>query len=258
MKVVNSMEESVSMCRTIIFIQSMTVTLEPMILVSTFSLFSEERWKALESTKPLFSFFRFYSQTALARLPGPVPPSAFVRPALLPSDCGDNLANEIALVAGRGVISTDGSRDKRLRYATLKTLPRHVCYKTTNPISHPKSLICAVSIDDGKFAYNGDSGGPLIRQRDNALIGIASFVRKVDKAHIDGTDAKFVKSQAFQNVHFYFPWISRITGIKVPACPHPKPVTSKWGDVRLDRKRLEGFASLTTFDDFDSSDEESG
>lgn len=203
-----------------------------------------------------FFLFRFHAITALALLPGATQPSPFVRPAKLPSDCGDSLANEIALVAGRGVISTDGSRDRRLRYATLKTLPRHVCYKTTHPSIHPKSLICAVSIDDGQFAYSGDSGGPLMRQRDNTLIGIASFVRQADSKHIDGINTKLVRSQAFQNVHFYFPWISRITGIRVPVCSRPKPVSSEWGGVKLSRRRHEGFASLSSVDGFGSSDED--
>lgn len=203
-----------------------------------------------------FSSLQFHAKTALALLPGPIQPSPFVRPVKLPSDCGESLANEIALVAGRGVTSIDGSRDRRLRYATLKTLPRHVCYKTTHPSIHPKSLICAVSIDDGQFAYSGDSGGPLMRQRDNTLIGIASFVRQAESKPIDGINTKSVRSQAFQNVHFYFPWISRITGIRVPVCSRPRPVSSEWGGVKLSRRRLEGFASLSLLDGFEGSDED--
>lgn len=47
-------------------------------------------------------------------------------------------------------------------------------------------------------------GGPLVRIKDNTLIGLTSFIL----SHIS----------IFTNIHYYFEWISEVTGIDLPKC----------------------------------------
>lgn len=171
----------------------------------------------------------FFLPKALISLRGPIPPSRFIAPAQLPNDCGNVLDNQAAIAAGRGIISTNGTLDRRLRYATLQTMPRHICHKVTNQNIQPASLICAIS-KSGQYVYDGDSGGPLIRQSDSTLIGVASFVRKLANADIEGN---FVVKQFFQNIHFHFNWISNITGLELPTCSRPPPAYSSWDGIRI-------------------------
>lgn len=174
---------------------------------------------------------------ALISLRGPIPPNPFMAPAQLPNDCGNVLDNQAAVAAGRGIISTNGTLDRRLRYAALQTAPRHICHKVANPNLQPTSLICAIS-KSGQYVYNGDSGGPLIRQRDSTLIGVASFVRKMVNTEIEGN---FVVNQFFQNIHFHFNWISNITGLELPACSRPFPVFSSWEGIRIRKINPDAF-----------------
>lgn len=175
------------------------------------------------------TFFWSFFYKALISLRGPIPSSAFIAPAQLPNDCGNVLDNQAAIAAGRGIISTNGTLDRRLRYATLQTMPRHICHKVTNRNIQPTSLICAIS-KSGQYVYDGDSGGPLIRQSDSTLIGVASFVKKMDNTNIGGN---LVVNQFFQNIHFHFTWISNITGLPLPACSRPIPAFSSWEGLRI-------------------------
>lgn len=152
-----------------------------------------------------------------------------IAPVRLPTNCGQNLDYQNVVAAGRGLISTDGSRDSLLRYATFRTMPRHLCYDAASRAIHPKSLICALSEKD-QYVYSGDSGGPLVLQKDYTLVGVASFVQKFDRIHMA---QQSIHNQAFQNIHFYFEWISRITGIQLPVCSPSIATFSSWEGVKV-------------------------
>lgn len=49
------------------------------------------------------------------------------------------------------------------------------------------------------------SGGPLVLQKDNSLLGI---IRSGNQFNL----------QIFTKVHFYFDWISHVTGLNLPQC----------------------------------------
>lgn len=59
------------------------------------------------------------------------------------------------------------------------------------------------------------SGGPLLRSSDKAIIGITSYAEMAAKE----LNRKYpVIVQVFTNVHYYFDWISEITGLDMPKC----------------------------------------
>lgn len=178
-----------------------------------------------------FHQFPFISlnKTALAELPAPIVQNSMIAPVRLPTACGEHLDNQNVVAAGRGLISAAGERDQHLRYATLRTMPRHLCYNAASRAIHPKSLICALS-QTGQYVYSGDSGGPLVLQKDYTLIGVASFVQKFDHTRMERPS---IHNQAFQNIYHYFDWIARVTGIPLPVCSPSISAFSTWEGVKV-------------------------
>lgn len=59
------------------------------------------------------------------------------------------------------------------------------------------------------------SGGPVIYQKDHALIGIISYLNYgVD----EDSKATIIFAQVCSKISYYFDWISQITGIELPKC----------------------------------------
>lgn len=83
-------------------------------------------------------------------------------------------------------------------------------WTNNNDATLPSSAICVRPTKTGSIAP-GDSGGPLIRQSDEAFIGLASF--SFLRRSSDG-----VFAQGFTNVQIFYAWISYWTGMDLPKC----------------------------------------
>lgn len=151
---------------------------------------------------------------ALIRLSEPIQFNKYVKPVKLSSKC-ESTENLDVLVVGNGI--QDEAEDYKmpavLQYTKLKTMTDRKCIQYY-PFISSKQKICAGN-RDGSSACYGDSGGPLIRTKDNALIGILNFTHK------SGCFGGY--PQVFSNIFYYYSWISEITSIKLPECQTTSP-----------------------------------
>lgn len=94
--------------------------------------------------------------TALIKLPQPVENNLFIRPATLPTNCGDRLDSLSVTAIGKG----GNELDKVLRYAHFKLFPENICRKflalDKGKNHKPNSIMCAHAYD--KTIFTGDSG----------------------------------------------------------------------------------------------------
>lgn len=100
--------------------------------------------------------------------------SPYIKPIQLPTKCEVN-ENVTALIMGNGLTSsTQMSLSEVLKFAFLNTTKRSECLKPFEIPLYARSIICAIG-DEQQSICEGDSGSPLVRARDNVLIGVASF-----------------------------------------------------------------------------------
>lgn len=86
--------------------------------------------------------------------------SRFIEPAKLPTDCGENLADEPAYTAGVGAKSFYEdyyNDDKRLHHAYLLITANNLCERFLRHLADVRSIICAYS-PLRQTPYHGDSG----------------------------------------------------------------------------------------------------
>lgn len=101
--------------------------------------------------------------------------------------------------------------DGALRHADLFAIPQNSWTNLLKFNAEADSIVCAYS-PTGHSMCHGDSGGPLIRKSDKALIGVSSFIQY---AEYKG-DA--LQLQNFANISYFFGWISEITGMELATC----------------------------------------
>lgn len=90
------------------------------------------------------------------------------------------------------------------------------CAATLRGAKNMRSILCARPWN-GQSVYFGDSGGPLLRERDGKLIGTMSFVQ-MDETY------ESVELQVFTNIFFYFDWIAQVTQLDMPECSGPQAI----------------------------------
>lgn len=74
----------------------------------------------------------------------------------------------------------------------------------------PHSIVCAdANYTMHQTLHRGDSGGPLLLQNGDLLAVTSVF--------LNFNDSNQVKFMAFTNVPFYYDWIEKVTGLKLPA-----------------------------------------
>lgn len=101
--------------------------------------------------------------TGLIQLPGALKPNSIagIAPILLPKDCGeDHLYNEVIVLPGTGLTSYSNQsepRDRTLRYAICRILPRRECEEITSDSVDKRSVLYSYS-SNGQSTYKGDSG----------------------------------------------------------------------------------------------------
>ncbi|XP_055323342.1 transmembrane protease serine 9-like [Sitodiplosis mosellana] len=97
-----------------------------------------------------------------------------------------------------------------LRFASLHTTSIGECRRQFPFLFLRRSVLCAKSYGSKTQAIaKGDSGSPLVRTKDNKLIGVGSFSKP---------NCNQRKPQAFTNIILYHKWISDITGLELPNC----------------------------------------
>lgn len=93
----------------------------------------------------------------MIKLDQPIQNNAYIRPAILPSNCGERIAEERVIAIGKG----GKQLDKVLRYANLDLLPQNTCekfLKLDKDANHKQnSIYCAYTIS-GQTIFTGDSG----------------------------------------------------------------------------------------------------
>lgn len=142
---------------------------------------------------------------ALIRLPHSIVFTNTIKAVNLPQNCDVRGFDIIAIGNGE---TRNNIVAPTLQYAPMTIISRDECEKIYPPTVYSEQMICATSDEARSFCY-GDSGGPLIRDEDNALIGVASFIHPIG--------CEFFPI-AFTDLLVFGRWISGITGLKLPNC----------------------------------------
>lgn len=158
-----------------------------------------------------FSREQLRNDIALIHLSKPIQFDKYVKPVKLLSSC-ESTESLDTIIIGNGIQNETKGYDMPapvLQWTVLKTMTAIKCKQYYSFISS-KEKICAGNQEMRSAGCRGDSGGPLIRMKDSALIGVFSFT------HVSGCTGGY--PQAFINVCHYYSWISKITSIKLPDC----------------------------------------
>lgn len=102
--------------------------------------------------------------------------------------------------------------DITLRHGFSVVIPNSKCESALSQHPDPSSVICAHAIRRRNI-YAGDSGGPLIREKDGSLIGVTSHASIIRLPNYT-----LVEFQLFTKVASFYQWISNITGLSLPNC----------------------------------------
>ena len=152
--------------------------------------------------KHFLNLFNLNSDIALIKLPSPVNFTKVIQPITL--SCKSS--NWVGVTAIGNGYMLNKNRAPILQYADkLKTISLFLCVFNYPKVAFRTGIMCAVGLDESSVCM-GDSGGPLIDNDSNKLVGITSF----GPAH--GCD--FGLAQAFTRVSAYTKWIEKKTGIK--------------------------------------------
>lgn len=115
-------------------------------------------------------------------------------------------------VAGNGRVHHQRpSTDRTLRHATAEVMPDDECEGSTYKFEDTKSIICAYAVDD-RDVSSGDSGGPVIRAKDETLAGVISSVI------MSRADPDISYFQIFTRLSYFYDWIALKTGLDLPKC----------------------------------------
>lgn len=176
----------------------------------------------------------YWNDIALIKLSTEVKFSNYIQPVRLPTSCNVPTKTEIYAM-GNGMINTIGDVSKQLLFATLQTIPVHVCWWKYPILFLRQSFICAIDKSENlQSVCMGDSGGPLVTKTDGTLIGVTAFVAQgktrafsIEIIHkisfpfsihskTEGCDAD--KPQIFTNLISHLAWIKENTGLDLPNC----------------------------------------
>lgn len=180
--------------------------------------------------------FHFFFLLALIKLPRKVQFSNYIQPVRMPSTCMVPQKTEIYAM-GNGRISTNGDTSEQLLFATLETLPLHVCWRKYPILFLRKSIVCAIDKENYQSVCDGDSGGPLVMKSDGTLIGITTFVAQGNASSFDAYGHFYEIQcslifliysktegcnpelpQVFSNIITHLKWIKQETGLDLPDC----------------------------------------
>lgn len=155
-----------------------------------------------------YSSEHFESDIALIKLPTPIQISETVQPIKLSNNCESN-ENVDVIVVGNGEITKTSGFSDVLQWAPLRTISMVRCRRVFPVFLFNHAVLCAKS-GLRQSVCRSDNGGPLVRTKDNVLIGITNYVNDII--------SKYEMPQTFQYVIPYHRWITRHTGLSAVAC----------------------------------------
>ncbi|XP_076365955.1 uncharacterized protein LOC143254929 [Tachypleus tridentatus] len=154
-----------------------------------------------------FNLQSFENDLALLELESPVQFQPHIAPICLP-EIGENFTGRTAFVSGWGKLSEDGPVPRVLQYVKVPILSNSKCQQMFLDAGHVKEIrddfLCAGYETGGKDSCEGDSGGPLMLQRDDGrwvLVGTVSHGIHCAEPNLPGV---YMRTKAYKS------WIESI------------------------------------------------
>lgn len=113
------------------------------------------------------------------------------------------------IAIGSGWTNEEEEFASKLQYVPLRTLPSDDCKQIYTFTRNRDTVFCANGTNN-RSINRGDSGGAVLNEADNTLIGITSF------GHATGCLSGYV--QEFTKLLWYSEWIAAVTRIDLPDC----------------------------------------
>ncbi|XP_068119031.1 granzyme A-like [Hyperolius riggenbachi] len=140
--------------------------------------FQVSKWRP----HPHYNKVPFDNDVQLVQLSGKAKLTPGVKPLKLPTTFSDVEPGTICESAGWGITSNDPNRrSDKLLEVNLPVISREACADMWGSHEITKNMMCTLDAIGGKTTCNGDSGGPLICQRQ--LRGVVSFGPKNNCGH---------------------------------------------------------------------------
>ncbi|KAG8232593.1 hypothetical protein J437_LFUL013132 [Ladona fulva] len=153
----------------------------------------------------------FENDLALLELDSPVTYQQHIVPICMPKD-GEEFTGRIATVTGWGRLRYGGGVPNVLQEVQVPVMENNVCQEMFRTAGHAKtiltSFVCAGYANGQKDSCEGDSGGPLMTERDDGrwvLIGTVSHGIKCAAPYLPGV---------YMRTTYYKPWLHSITGVE--------------------------------------------
>ncbi|XP_050527110.1 serine protease filzig-like [Daktulosphaira vitifoliae] len=152
----------------------------------------------------------FENDIALLELESPVSYDQHIVPICMPDE-DDDFTGRMAVVTGWGRLKYGGGVPSILQEVQVPILENQICQELFEKGGHSKtilnSFLCAGYANGQKDSCEGDSGGPLMVEKDNGrwtLIGTVSHGIKCASPYLPGV---------YMRTTYYKPWLQAITGV---------------------------------------------
>ncbi|XP_057380414.1 serine protease filzig-like [Daphnia carinata] len=153
----------------------------------------------------------FENDLAILELDSPVEFKPYIVPICLPSTSDGDFVGKKAEVTGWGKLSHNGPTPGVLYEVDVPIISNPECHDMFKKAGHEKrildSFVCAGYSEGKKDSCEGDSGGPLMYERDDgrwSLVGTVSHGIRCAYPNMPGV---------YMRMTYYRPWIERVTGI---------------------------------------------
>ncbi|XP_050426858.1 serine protease filzig-like [Adelges cooleyi] len=153
----------------------------------------------------------FENDIALLELESPVSYDQHIVPICMPDD-EDDFTGRMAVVTGWGRLKYGGGVPSVLQEVQVPIIENQVCQDMFETAGHSKSILssflCAGYANGQRDSCEGDSGGPLMIEKDNGrwtLIGTVSHGIKCAAPYLPGV---------YMRTTYYKPWLQTITGVQ--------------------------------------------
>ncbi|XP_046404360.1 serine protease filzig-like [Ischnura elegans] len=153
----------------------------------------------------------FENDLALLELDSPVTYQQHIVPICMPRN-NEDFTGRVATVTGWGRLKYGGGVPSVLQEVQVPVLENSVCQEMFKTAGHAKSIlnsfVCAGYANGQKDSCEGDSGGPLMAERDDGrwvLIGTVSHGIKCAAPYLPGV---------YMRTTYYKPWLHSITGVE--------------------------------------------
>ncbi|KDR24120.1 serine proteinase stubble [Zootermopsis nevadensis] len=152
----------------------------------------------------------FANDLALLELESPVAFDEHIVPICMPHDKED-FTGRMATVTGWGRLKYGGGVPNLLQEVQVPVIENSVCQEMFHTAGHSKvilnSFLCAGYANGQKDSCEGDSGGPLMLEREDGrwvLVGTVSHGIKCAAPYLPGV---------YMRTTYYKPWLHAITGV---------------------------------------------